>query len=119
MDGRTPRFKCALKLPDSLVMHVVGHQGRGLKQALDISGACLSAFSTGLRDGNCHYITIQGTDQQIGEALVVFGKHIAKQCVHVPYKQCATKCPPLNLLPNTHNPLLPLDCLLWVFWTLI
>ena len=79
MDGRTPCFECALELPDSLVVRVGGHQGCGLKQALNISGACLSAFSTGSRDRDCHYVTIWGTNQQIGEALVVLGKRIAKK----------------------------------------
>ncbi|KAG6893073.1 hypothetical protein C0993_002073, partial [Termitomyces sp. T159_Od127] len=26
-NGKTPRYECALELPDSLVAHVVGHQG--------------------------------------------------------------------------------------------
>ncbi|KAG6882585.1 hypothetical protein C0995_014352, partial [Termitomyces sp. Mi166 len=33
------------------------------------------------------FVTIRGTDQQIGEALVVIEKHIAKRRVHTPWKQ--------------------------------
>ncbi|KAG6860308.1 hypothetical protein C0995_012900, partial [Termitomyces sp. Mi166 len=33
------------------------------------------------------FVTIRGTDQQIGEALVVIGKRIAKRCVRAPQKQ--------------------------------
>ncbi|KAG6883275.1 hypothetical protein C0992_009220, partial [Termitomyces sp. T32_za158] len=68
-DGKVPRYECALELPDSLVAHVVGHQGRGLKQAHDLSGSRLAAFT------------------QIGEALVVFGKRITKKRVRAPRKQ--------------------------------
>ncbi|KAG6873724.1 hypothetical protein C0992_008443 [Termitomyces sp. T32_za158] len=75
-------------LPDSLVAHVVGHQGQGLKQAHDLSGSRLAAFLVGSAgsEGRC-FVTIQGTDQQIGEALVVFEKHIAKKRVRAPQKQ--------------------------------
>ncbi|KAG5349467.1 hypothetical protein C0989_003617 [Termitomyces sp. Mn162] len=31
INGCTPCFKCTLELPNSLVVHVVGHQGQGLK----------------------------------------------------------------------------------------
>ncbi|KNZ77475.1 hypothetical protein J132_05433 [Termitomyces sp. J132] len=79
MDGCTPHFECALKLPNSLVAHMVGHQGQGLKQALDISGACLAAFMVGSAGGDCWFVSIWGSDQQIGEALVVIGKQIAKK----------------------------------------
>ncbi|KAG6896119.1 hypothetical protein C0992_010214 [Termitomyces sp. T32_za158] len=65
-DGKVPCFECALELPDSLVAHVVGHQGQGLKQAHDLSGSQLAVFSV---------------------ALVVFGKRIAKKCVHLLQKQ--------------------------------
>ncbi|KAG5348630.1 hypothetical protein C0989_009360 [Termitomyces sp. Mn162] len=74
MDGHTPCFKYVVELPDSLVAHVVGHQGQGLKQALDISGACLAAFTVSSAGGDHQFVSIQGSNQQIGEALVVIGK---------------------------------------------
>ncbi|KAG6871958.1 hypothetical protein C0992_010038, partial [Termitomyces sp. T32_za158] len=87
-DGKVPRYECALELPDSLVAHVVGHQGRSLKQAHDLSGSQLAAFTVGPAgsEGRC-FVTIRGTNQQIGEALVVLGKCIAKKRVHTPHKQ--------------------------------
>ncbi|KAG5351622.1 hypothetical protein C0989_005590 [Termitomyces sp. Mn162] len=79
MDGHTLCFGCALKLPNSLVAHMVGHQRQSLKQALDISGTHLAAFTVGLVGGDCWYDSIRGSDQQIGEALMVIGKWIAKK----------------------------------------
>ncbi|KNZ80788.1 hypothetical protein J132_04293 [Termitomyces sp. J132] len=78
-DGHTPCIECVLELPNSLVVHVVGHQGQGLKQALDISGTCLVAFTVSLAGGDHQFVSIWGSDQQIGEALVVIGKWIAKK----------------------------------------
>ncbi|KAG5348688.1 hypothetical protein C0989_008922, partial [Termitomyces sp. Mn162] len=83
MDGHTPHFECVLELPDSLVVHVVGHQGQGLKQALNISGTCLAAFTVSSAKGDCQFISIQGSNRQIGEALVIIGKQIAKKQVHI------------------------------------
>ncbi|KAG6867435.1 hypothetical protein C0993_002777 [Termitomyces sp. T159_Od127] len=87
-NGKTPCYKCTLKLPDSLVAHVIRHQGCGLKQAHDLSGSWLAAFSVGPADGEGRrFVFIQGTDQQIGEALVVLGKCIAKKRVCALRKQ--------------------------------
>ncbi|KAG6857968.1 hypothetical protein C0995_003691, partial [Termitomyces sp. Mi166 len=48
----------------------------------------VAAFAVGLAGNKgCWFVTIRGTDQQIGEALVVIGKHIAKRRVHAPRKQ--------------------------------
>ncbi|KAG6858610.1 hypothetical protein C0995_015328, partial [Termitomyces sp. Mi166 len=78
----------ALKIPDSLVSHVIRHQGRGLKQAHNLSGSWLAAFAVGpAGNEGCRFVTIRGTDQQIGEALVVIGKRIAKCQVRTPRKQ--------------------------------
>ncbi|KAG6883384.1 hypothetical protein C0993_006469 [Termitomyces sp. T159_Od127] len=87
-NGKTPCYKCALELPNSLVAHVVGHQGHGLKQAHDLSSSQLAAFLVGPAggEGRC-FVTIWSTNQQIGEALVVLGKRIAKKHMHAPQKQ--------------------------------
>ena len=90
MDGKTSGYKCALELPNSLVAHIVSHQGWGLKQAHDISSSQLAAFLVGPAGNSGHqFVTIRGINQQIGEVLVVFGKHIAKHCVCIPCKQYA------------------------------
>ncbi|KAG6859751.1 hypothetical protein C0995_004527 [Termitomyces sp. Mi166 len=78
----------SLEIPDSLVLHVIRHQGRGLKQAHDLSSSQLATFVVGpAGNKECQFVTIRSTDQQIGEALVVIGKHIAKCRVHAPQKQ--------------------------------
>ncbi|KAG6858271.1 hypothetical protein C0995_001240, partial [Termitomyces sp. Mi166 len=62
--------------------------GRGLKQAHDLSGSRLAAFAVGpAGNEGRRFVTIRGTDQQIGEALVVIGKRIAKRRVRAPRKQ--------------------------------
>ncbi|KAG6859480.1 hypothetical protein C0995_008083 [Termitomyces sp. Mi166 len=64
------------------------HQGWGLKQAHDLSGSWLATFVVGpAGNEGRRFVTIRGTDQQIGEALVVIGKRIAKHQVHAPQKQ--------------------------------
>ncbi|KAG6898852.1 hypothetical protein C0995_008080 [Termitomyces sp. Mi166 len=87
-NGQAHRYKCALEISNSLVSHVIGHQRRGLKQAHDLSSSWLAAFAVGLARNEGHqFVTIRGTDQQIGEALVVIGKHITKHRVRAPQKQ--------------------------------
>ncbi|KAG6880909.1 hypothetical protein C0995_003862, partial [Termitomyces sp. Mi166 len=87
-NGQARRYECMLEIPDSLVSHVIGHQGWGLKQAHDLSGSQLAAFAVGLAGNEgCWFVTIRGTDQQIGEALVVIGKHIGKGRMRAPRKQ--------------------------------
>ncbi|KAH0580221.1 hypothetical protein H2248_001740 [Termitomyces sp. 'cryptogamus'] len=72
MDSKTPHYKCNLELSSSLVVHVIGHQRWGLKQAHDLFSAWGMAFTT-------------------GEALIVFGNHIAMQHVYTLWKQCSGK----------------------------
>ncbi|KAG6887308.1 hypothetical protein C0995_016262, partial [Termitomyces sp. Mi166 len=48
----------------------------------------LAAFMVGPAENEgCQFVTIRGTDQQIGEALVIIGKRIAKCRVHALWKQ--------------------------------
>ncbi|KAG6892113.1 hypothetical protein C0995_005292, partial [Termitomyces sp. Mi166 len=62
--------------------------GQGLKQAHNLSGSQLAAFAVGPTGDEGHrFITIRSTDQQIGEALVVIGKCIAKHQVRASWKQ--------------------------------
>lgn len=84
-----PRYECVLELPDALVSHVVGRQGKGLKQTHDLSGSRLTAFTLDVSGsvGDRRFVTIRGTDSQIGDALVVIGKRIAKKRVRVPRKK--------------------------------
>ncbi|KAG6894205.1 hypothetical protein C0995_014826, partial [Termitomyces sp. Mi166 len=76
-DGQACCYKCALEISNSLVSHVIGHQS-----------SQLAAFAVGpAGNEGCWFITIRGTDQQIGEALVIIEKRIAKHQVRAPQKQ--------------------------------
>jgi hypothetical protein len=83
-EDATSRHLCTVAVPDALAGHVVGRGGRGLKQVTDISGARVSAFEP--KDGpkDERLVSIRGTDQQIGAALVVIGKRLARQRVRAP-----------------------------------
>ena len=75
-------FTMTCVIPHACAGHVIGRQGRGLKQVADISGAWVAAFSVkdqvGHSFGQCH-ITIWGTESQIGATLGVVGKRLARQ----------------------------------------
>jgi len=59
--------------------HVVGRGGRGLKQVTDISSARVSAFTQEVDGRSERLVSIRGTDKQIGDALMVLGKRIARK----------------------------------------
>jgi len=67
--------------------HVVGRGRRGLKQVADISSARVSVHSQEI-DGHWeHLVSIRDTDKQLGDALVVLGKRIARKRMTVPKKK--------------------------------
>src|ERR1700722_1536278 len=81
------RFTMTCVIPDACAGHVIGRQGRGLKQVADISGARVAAFSVKDHGGPSfgqRHITIRGTESQIGAALRVVGKQRARQRVRTP-----------------------------------
>ncbi|KAG6858277.1 hypothetical protein C0995_001186, partial [Termitomyces sp. Mi166 len=87
-NGQARHYKCALKIPNSLVSHVIEHQEQGLKQAHDLSSSQLAAFAVGpAGNKGRRFVTIRGTDQQIGEAIVVIEKRIGKRHVRALWKQ--------------------------------
>ncbi|KAG6858421.1 hypothetical protein C0995_016728, partial [Termitomyces sp. Mi166 len=45
-NGQAQRYECALEISNSLVLHVIGHQGQGLKQAHNLSSSQLAACVT-------------------------------------------------------------------------
>jgi hypothetical protein len=85
-----PRYETTLVVPDALVGHIVGREGRGLKQVTDITGARISAYVLALDSRSdtgipaTRHISIRGTEKQIGEALVVLGKRVARKRVRTP-----------------------------------
>ena len=81
------RFSASLVLADDLVGHVIRRGGHGLKQVTDISSARVSVHSQEI-DGHWErLVAIQGTDKQLGDALVVLGKQIAQKHISVPKKK--------------------------------
>ena len=81
------RFSASLVLADDLVGHVVGRGGRGLKQVADISSARVSVHSQEI-DGHWErLVSVRGTNKQLGDALVVLGKRIARKRVTAPKKK--------------------------------
>jgi len=80
-------FSASLVIAEDLMGHVVGRGGRGLKQITDISSARVSAFTQEVDGRSERLVSIRGTDKQIGDALVVLGKRIARKRVSAPKKK--------------------------------
>jgi hypothetical protein len=82
-EGQTDRHLVTVVIPDASAQHVVGQGGKGLKQIHDISGARVNAYSV---EGSIdeRHVSIRGTDLQIGDALVVLGKRIARKKIRPP-----------------------------------
>jgi len=113
-EGKPDRHLVTVAIPDATAAHVIGQGGKGLKQLHDISGARVSAYTltSGPRDER--HVSIRGTDEQIGDALVVLGKRMARKRIHgpkakktVPGKPLPTVAsapPPVASLPSTWGP---------------
>ena len=91
MEGKTNHHLVTVIIPDALAQHVVSQGGKGLKQIHDISGARVNTFSVASGSNNERHISIRGTDLQIGDALVVLGKRIARKKVRPPKMKTSSK----------------------------
>ena len=102
MEGKTDRHLVTVVIPDASAQHVVGQGGKGLKQIHDISGARVNAFSVASSSNDERHISIRGTDLQIGDALVVLGKRIARKKVRPrrPSLRIRPHLPPSSLSNN-------------------
>ncbi|THU98522.1 hypothetical protein K435DRAFT_883984 [Dendrothele bispora CBS 962.96] len=80
-EGKPDRYSCMLVVPDSVVGHLIGQGGKGLHQVHDISGARVQAFTLKSGQSGERHVAIRGTDTQIGEALVAFGRRIMRKRV--------------------------------------
>ncbi|CAK5266830.1 unnamed protein product [Mycena citricolor] len=78
--GSPGRYSCTLVVPDSVVGHIVGRGGKGLHQAHDTSGAQLRVYTDKTSPAERH-VSIRGTDQQVGEALIALGKRFMRKRV--------------------------------------
>ncbi|KAJ7645928.1 hypothetical protein DFH06DRAFT_1136092 [Mycena polygramma] len=79
------RYSCTLVVPDAVVGHIVGRGGKGLHQAHDVSGAQLRAYTDKALPTE-RRVSIRGTDQQIGEALIALGKRFMRKRVRTKKK---------------------------------
>ena len=86
MEGKADCHLVTVVVPDDAAMHVIGKGGKGLKQVHDISGARVHAYTLASGSRDERHIAIRGTDLQIGDALVVLGKRVARKRVHPPKK---------------------------------
>lgn len=103
-EGSTDRRLCTVVVPDALAGHVVGRQGKGLKQVHDISGARITAYSLTKSSSEVErHFAIRGTDLQIGDALVVVGKRLARKRVRTP-KPKGKKTAPAPAAPSPRPP---------------
>ena len=112
-EGKADRHLVTVVIPDDSAMHVIGKGGKGLKQVHDISGARVNAYTlvNGSRDER--HISIRGTDLQVGDALVVLGKRVARKRVHPPKTKKTKDAPstrthlPHPIIPNKSTTTLP------------
>ncbi|KAJ7774369.1 hypothetical protein B0H14DRAFT_3588886 [Mycena olivaceomarginata] len=79
------RYVCTLVVPDMVVGHIVGRGGKGLHQAHDVSGAQLRTYTDKASPAE-HRVSIRGTDQQVGEALIALGKCFMRKRVRAKKK---------------------------------
>ena len=111
-EGKPDRHLVTVAIPDATAAHVIGQGGKGLKQLHDISGARVSAYTltSGPRDER--HVSIRGTDEQIGDALVVLGKRLARKRIHAPKSKKTVAASPstkADLPPPAATPRAPLS----------
>ena len=80
-EGKPDHLLVTVVIPAASAQHVVRQGGKGLKQIHDISGAWIQAYTLASGSRDKHHVSIRGTDLQIGDALVVLGKRIARKKV--------------------------------------
>jgi len=100
------RFSASLVIAEDLMGHVVRRGGCGLKQVTDISSAWVSAFTQEVDGCSERLVSIRGTDKQIGDALVVLGKRIARKRMSAPKKKKRGTAPsgPVTTAPGPLPP---------------
>lgn len=84
-----PKSSVTLSIPDAQTGHVVGRAGTGLRQIHDISHAKVSVSPT--NHSGLRAVSLRGTDREIGDALIVIGKRLARRRVKTPSKTSKPK----------------------------
>jgi hypothetical protein len=72
-----------LSVPDAVAGHLVGRAGTGLRQIHDISHAKVSVSQV-IGPSASRAVTIRGTSREVGDAVSVIGKRIARRRVRQP-----------------------------------
>jgi hypothetical protein len=107
-EGKPDRHLVTVAIPDASATHVIGQGGQGLRQIHDISGARVAAYTLAAGSCNERHVSIRGTDVQIGDALVVLGKRLARKRVRNPKaknKSSSTAAPPPSQAAAASAPL--------------
>ena len=105
MEPTPERLLCTLSVPDAVVGHLIGRDGRGLKLTTDISAAYITVAKAPKGSTAPRLVSIRGTSEEIGKAVVVIGKRIAQHRVPNPRKK--PKSPSDRLLARTTKPPAP------------
>ena len=104
MEGKVNHHLITVVIPDDSAMHVISKGGKGLKQVHNISGAGVHAYTLAMGSCDEHHISIWGTSLQVGDALVVLGKHVAQKWVHPPKtKKTLHLLMPTSPIPCSQN----------------
>ena len=83
--------------------HIIGRKGTGLCQIHDISHAKMSV-SPDLISG-VHVVSARGSSCEVGDALTVIGKRLARRRVRTPKKKLtgtSAAAPPVIIFPSCH-----------------
>jgi hypothetical protein len=76
-EGDLQCILCTLLVPESVVGHLIGQVGRGLKLATTILKARIVVSGLPNESGATCKATIHGTSKEVRMALVIMGKRIA------------------------------------------
>ena len=99
------KITVSVSIPDELAGHLIGREGTGLRQIHDISHAKMSVHPQAV--SGARVVTARGSSREVGDALIVIGKRLARRRVRTPKKKSktgtSTAAPPLPLSPGHHH----------------
>jgi len=96
-EGKPDRHLVTVAIPDASATPIIRQGGQGLRQIHNISGARVAVYTITAGSRDERHVSIQGTDVQISDALVVLGKRLTRKCVRNPKKKSkssSTAAPP-------------------------
>ena len=102
------KITVSVSIPDELAGHLIGREGTGLCQIHDISHAKMLVHPHSV--SGAHVVTTRGSSCEVGDALTVIGKCLARRRVRTPKKKStgtSTAAPPLPLSLGHQHPYPP------------